>query len=298
MAANRVVFRFVGLLLLACGGIAATAPGDLVLHVDAPASLEAVARRIRRIDRSRLADALARAGLDSPQEATITLLPDDHALARAAPAWVVAQAFGSRAIVIFPARVGTYPNDSLESVVWHEVVHLALTLQAGGGPLPRWFHEGVAVSVEEGWDTGSRLRLLLAAIRDPELAELGRLFAADAQPENASAYLLATALVSDVRRRHGSAVPGAIATRVAKGIPFDQAFVEVTGETPAAAATRAWRAYRRWTSWIPLVTSASAVWLGILVLSLVAFVASRRASARRRRRWEEEEGRTSPEDED
>ena len=77
-----------------------------------------------------------------------------------------------------------------ESVIWHEVVHLALSAQAGDQPLPRWFHEGVAMSVEQRWGVTSQVRLLLAAAGDPGLADLGRLFDSETQPETASAYLL------------------------------------------------------------------------------------------------------------
>jgi hypothetical protein len=267
----------------------AAAQEPALIVVDAPPPLEALAARIREIDRTRLGEALERAGLSAPPEARITLVPEDDARARAAPRWVVAQASGVREIVIFPARVGAYPHDSLDSVVRHEMVHLALTIRAAGRPLPRWFHEGVAVSVEEGGSIGGQLRLVLAALRDPGLADLNRLFAAGAQPETASAYLLAAALVGDVRHRHGATVPGDIASRVADDTPFRQAFRQATGETPEEAADRAWGPYRRWSSWIAVLTSGSGVWLGIVTLAVVAFIANLRRRARRRRRWEEEE---------
>ena len=155
--------------------------------------------------------------------------------------WIVGLASGSADIAIFPERIGSYPYDSLESVVWHEVVHLALSAQAGDRPLPRWFHEGVAMSVEKGWGVTSQVQLLLAAGGSPGLADLERLFNAGTQPESASAYLLAAALVSDLRQRHGAAVPGAIVDRVARGAVFAEAFALETGETPDEAAARAWQ---------------------------------------------------------
>ena len=257
--------------------------------VDAPPSLEAVAQRIREFDAARLESALARAGLDPPTGARITLVEEGDARARSAPAWVAAQAFGTRDILIFPARIGAYPHDSLETVVWHEVVHLALSTRAGGRPLPRWFHEGVAMSVESGWGLGSQLRLLAAAAGDPSLADLNRLFASDTQPDNATAYLLAAAVVSEIRRTHGADVPGQVASRVAAGAPFRQAFAAATGEVPETSADRAWASYRRWASWLPVLTDASVLWLGILLLALVAFAASLRRRGRQRRRWEAEE---------
>jgi hypothetical protein len=287
------------LALLTVAG--AATPQQLPFEIEAPASLEPVAADIRDIDRDRLIGALGRAGLAAPREVRITLIPEDHARARATPSWIVAQASGSRDIVIFPARIGSYPHDSLDSVVRHEIVHLALFVEAGGRPLPRWFHEGVAVSVEAGWGLGSQLRLMIAAAGDPSLTDLSRLFASETQPENTSAYLLAAALISDVRGRHGAAAPGAIASRVARGAPFREAFAAETGESPEAAANRAWGAYRRWVSWIPVITGGTALWLGILLLAMIAFIASLRRRARQRRRWEEEdleENGWDPTDED
>ena len=264
---------------------------ELVFTIDAPPSLGPVAARIRNIDSSRLVDALGRAGLTPPADPHITLIPNDDARARATSSWIAAQAFGSRGIIIFPDRIGTYPHDSLEAVVRHEVVHLALFTRAGGRPLPRWFHEGTAVSVEEGWGIANQVRLLLATRSHRSLAELERLFRSQTQPDTHSAYLLASALVSDLRRRHGPAAPGAIAALVGDGVPFDEAFSTVTGDTPEAAAASAWDPYRRWASWMPVLTGGTFLWFGIVVLAVVAFAASLRRRAAQRRRWDEEEER-------
>jgi hypothetical protein len=241
------------------------------------------------MDREQLAKALARAGLNIPPQIRVTLIAEDDLRARAIPVWTVGLASGQRDIAIFPERIGSYPYDSLESVVWHEVVHLALAAQAGNRPLPRWFHEGVAMSVERGWGVTSQVRFLLVAGGSADLADVERLFNAGTQPESASAYLLAAALVSDLQQRYGAAVPGAIVDRVAHGAGFAEAFVRETGETPDQAAARAWQIYRRWTSWIPAATSAFSVWIGILVLAVVAFLATLRKRWQRRRQWDREE---------
>ena len=279
----------VGLILLAGAPAATPQEGQLDLTVEAPPSLAIAADRVGNVDRQQLTTALARAGLEVPLRVRVTLLPEDDPRARATPRWIVGLAFGSRDVVIFPDRVGPYPHGSLESVVWHEVVHLAVSAQAGGRRLPRWFHEGVAMSVERDWGFTSQARLLFATVGDPGIAELGRLFDSDAQRETASAYLLAAALVADVRERHGAAAPGAIVNLVARGTPFARAFELHTDDTPDEAAARAWRLYRRWTSWIPFITSGSAVWLVIMGLALVAFVVNLRRRARSRRRWDHEE---------
>ena len=285
---NGIGAVLVTVMLLASASGFAQQRGELDLTVEAPASLAPAADRLRRLDRQPLAEALARAGLTVPPQIRVTLIAEDDLRARATPVWIVGLASGRRDIAIFPERIGSYPYDSLESVVWHEVVHLAFSTQAGDRPLPRWFHEGVAMSVEQGWGVTGRLQLLLAAGGSSGLADLERLFNSETQPETATAYLLAAALVSDLRRRHGAAVPGAIVDRVAHGAGFAEAFVLETGETPDEAAARTWQVYRRWTSWIPTVTSAISLWIGILVLAVVAFVATVRKRWRRRRQWDQE----------
>ena len=73
------------------------------------------------------------------------------------------------------------------------------------------------------------------------------------------------------------------------GAAFEEAFALETRETPDEAAARAWQVYRRWTSWIPAVTSTFSLWIGILLLTVVAFLATLRKRWRRRRQWDQEE---------
>jgi len=269
---------------------AAFQAGEWALTVVAPPSLDPAAQRIRNLDPGAVADALERAGLRLPPRVHVTLIPESDPRAADTSAWFVGLASGVSDISIFPDRVSSYPYHSLESVMRHEIVHLALNARAGGRTLPRWFHEGVAVSVESGWGVGDRIRLIVAASGGPPLDDVSRLFASGARPDTTQAYLLAAALMDELRRTHGAALPGRVAARVAGGIPFARAFELETGETPAQAASRAWRSYRQWTRWLPLVTSASALWGLILALAFAAFFMRLSKRARRRRQWDEEEG--------
>lgn len=262
--------------------------------VQAPPSLAATAERIRSANFDALREALTRAGLELPSRIDILLIADDDPRAAEIPGWIVGLASGPRDIVLFPGRVLSYPYDSLESVVRHEITHLALTMRAGGRPLPRWFHEGVAISVDAGWGMSAQIRLLAALLDDPDIARLGTLFASGTESESRQAYLLSAVLVEDVRRRHGPAAPGEIAARVAEGVPFDRAFQMETGETPDAAAARAWAGYRRWTTWIPAITGASAMWALILIVAFFAYATQMRRRHRRRQQWDEEERFDTP----
>jgi hypothetical protein len=288
---HRALVTVVCLASLAAGSSAGSAQSAAArLSVDAPSGLERAAARLEAIDLRRLAGDLERAGLTLPARIRVTLVRDADPLARGVPRWVVGLASGTADIVILPQRVLPYPHDSIESVFRHEVAHLALSARAAGTPLPRWFHEGVAISVDTGWRSSGQLRLLLEMIRNPGTMELRRLFSSAAQPDSALAYGLSAALVADLQRRHGSAVPGRVAARVASGVPFAQAFELETRETPDGAAARAWENYRRWTNWVPALTSGEATWAVILAVAGAAYVAVRRRRARRRRAWDEEGG--------
>jgi hypothetical protein len=283
--------RTLVLFSVIAGVIAGAAPASAQwdLAIEAPPELASLARRLHGVDEQVMSDALVRGGLALPGRVRVTLVPESSSLAHGTPRWVVGLAAGTESIVIFPARVASYPYDSLESVLRHEVVHLALNARAAGRPLPRWFHEGVAVSIESGWGVTDRVRLVIAGLSGPPLVDLTRLFESDAQPDTAQAYLLAAALVDDLRHRHGAALPGRVAAAVAAGVPFTRAFEQETGTSPDAAAAQAWRSYRQWTSWTPLATSGSAVWGLILALAFAAFFTRLWKRARRRREWNEED---------
>lgn len=285
---SRVLRRCIaclGSILVAHAGLADAAE----LTIEAPPTLSAAAARIRNVDLDALGRDLALAGLVLPETMRVTLIPNDDPRARDIPRWIVGLAVGSEDMVIFPQRVLPYPYDSVESVLRHEITHLALTTRAGGERLPRWFHEGVAMSVDRDWGVSGQLRLLFEMARNPGTEDVTRLFASTNQPESALAYALSAALVTDVQRRHGIDTPGRVATRVAAGAAFPRAFEEETGETPDQSARRAWLVYRRWTNWLPALTSGSALWTLVMLVAFAAYVSVRRRRRQRRRMWEMEE---------
>jgi len=250
------------------------------------APLAEQAERVRSIDRTALAVALARAGLQPPPRIFVTLVAEADVRATMAPRRVAGLAVGADRITIFPGRVGPYPYGSLEAVVWHEIAHAALTAQADGGHLPRWFHEGVATSVEQDWGWVAGMRLLLSSEREARLPVVEQMFESAAADNLTRAYLLSAALVSSVRERAGPAVPGAIADDVARGLPFPMAFARHTGQTPAQAAALAWQPYLDWIAWIPVVTSGGALWTAIMLLAFLAFAIVIRRRVQRREAWD------------
>lgn len=288
--------RWWGLLwltLLASGVVTAarqpavTAPQ---LEVVAPPGLEAAAAGLRRLDPRALTTVVHALGLTDPgPPITVALAPEDSAVARDTPPWVVGFADGRTGeIVIFPQRTPAYPFDSMEAVLRHEVTHVLVARAAGAGDVPRWFHEGVALYLERPWGLRDRSEIALAVLGGGHsLAALEADFHGSAA-RAARAYGVAGAFVRDLLHRYGSGFPAHVLQAMGAGATFDVAFARATSTTLGEAERLFWQ--DSWSySVLPLLTSSVAVWAGILLLAVYA---RRRRRARRtaqRLKWEIEE---------
>jgi hypothetical protein len=249
-------------------------------------------RRLEAIEPARFAGAMRLAGLDEPGPPIRVVVASERSrLARHVPRWVAGYASGADGpVVVFPARAGTYPWDSLEELLQHEVAHVLIDRAAGGRPVPRWLHEGIAMTAGDAWGLEDRGRFALDVARGGEvpLARLDRLFRGnDAAVRRA--YAVAGGFVNHLLRRHGPGVTGEILAGIAAGRTAEDAFAAATGEPLYAAEERFWRRQTLWHRWLPLLTSSTALWLGVTLLALWAFRRRRRRDAELMARWERED---------
>jgi peptidase MA superfamily protein len=264
------------------------------LVFEAPPRLASAAARLRSNDPSRLASAMHLVGLKRPgPPIRVILAPEGTGPAVQVPPWISGYALSNQGlIVLMPQRVPSYPDSSLEEVLDHEVAHVLIDRASGGRPLPRWFHEGLALIAGSSWgfDDRSRLTLALLADRPVALAELEERFAGE-QGEVNRAYAIAGAFVRDLVDRYGpEAVPRTL-SGVARGLSFAAAFRAATGASLAAAEGSFWRRQTFWYRWVPILTSSVTLWLLITLLALWAIQRRRRRDAALRRVWDEEEER-------
>ena len=262
------------------------------LRIDAPASLEAVAERVGRFPVSRLTTAMTLAGLTrAGPPIDVLLVAESSDLARDTPPWISGFADAERnLVVLFPNRARSYPSDSLETLLHHEVAHILFSRAARGRPVPRWFNEGLALAAERPAGLGDRSRLAWALVRygGVSLAELERLFGTGRAADQ-RAYAVASALVRDLLRAHGEASAGRVLSLVGQGRPFDEAFETATGAPLPVAVDRFWSRQRQWGRWIPFLAGPAFLWMVITLLALYAIRAHRLRRAEQRRLWEAEE---------
>lgn len=259
-----------------------------------PATAGDVAR-LREIDPARFTGALRLAGLDDPgAPIRVAVLPESSEVARRTPDWIAGFANGGQsAIVLFPARAGHYPYDSLEELLQHEVAHVFIDRAAGGAPVPRWLHEGIAMTAGDRWGLAdqSRFAFDVAIGGEVPLASLDRRFRGT---EVRRAYAVAGGFVQYLLRSHGPEVTGDILAGLAAGEGIGEAFAEATGESLATAEERFWKRQTFWSRWLPLLTSSTVVWSGIALLALVAYRRRKQRAAELMERWEDEEAPAPP----
>jgi hypothetical protein len=263
------------------------------LNIEAPAELAAARARLESFDSARLRGVMQLLRIDDPGPAIrVVLATETSDWARQVPSSTAGFAVGEdNLVVLFPSRSPTYPEDSLEDVLHHEVAHVLIARAAGGKPVPRWFDEGLAMAAERTWSLEDEARQLqeLTFVAPTDLDDVNALFE---QGEGARirAYTLAGAFVRDLMRRHGSSAPGEILARMASGIWFDEAFAQVIGHSVTDEEAAFWNRHQFWSRWLPFLTTTTALWMGVTVLALVAFIRRRQKNAAIRRRWKDEDG--------
>jgi MYXO-CTERM domain-containing protein len=270
-----------------------------VLVVEAPPPLAAVSARLEGFDRAPLGQIARLVGLQAPGPPIRVVLADSHGeWARLVPPWAAGFAVGEDSlIVLFPARSPMYPHDTLEDVLRHEVTHVLISRAARGLPVPRWFHEGVAVAVERPWAIEDRTRLASTLIFGPrlDLRAIDALFDGG-EGAQSRAYSLSAAVVRHLMSEHGADAPARVLHEVARGRTFDLALASVTAQALPRFEEAFWDSQRTWTTWVPLIASSTVLWLGVIGLAAFAVRRRRRRSAKLRQRWSDEEraGETHP----
>ncbi len=268
------------LLVSLLAGELRAAPTQLVIQ-----EVGGLPRTVRRLPEGPhpwIAGVMELVGLDEPgPPIRVLLAPESSPLARDVPSWVTGYAQGASGIVVLlPQRTPTYPDGGLEEVLAHEVAHVLIARASGNRRIPRWFDEGLAMLAGRSWRLQDQTQLALALLfgeRVP-LWKLDDLFRGD-RASVERAYALSGALVTDLLERYGPGLPGALLSRVARGLSFDEALRSTTGATLLDVGDSFWSRQTLLKRWLPVITSTAVLWLGISILAIVAAARKRRQRA-------------------
>jgi hypothetical protein len=290
----KVLRRAALLVLLLLAALPAVSVEPPRLIVEAPPELEPAARRVRAFPPAELESAMSLVGLAEPgPPIRVILAAEGSGTALAVPPWVAGYAYSDRGIVVLmPSRTPAYPDASLEDLLRHEVAHVLIARASGNQPLPRWFHEGMAMIAGLTWglDDRARLTMTLLADRQISLAELDQRFQGTGA-EVYRAYAISGSFVRDLLESHGPDAPARVLAGVRQGLSFEDAFRRATGETLDEAESSFWDNQSFWYRWVPILTSSALLWIAITLLFLWAVKRRRARDAALKRMWEEEEER-------
>lgn len=208
------------------------------------------------------------------------------------PGYAVGVAYPSLGLVILSVvnPQGWFPPD-LPSVLTHELSHIALHRAVGGKRLPRWFVEGLAIH-QAGEQNLARVQTLWeAAVVDEilPLSALSKNFPSTPHQVN-RAYAQSADLVAYMLRgeRERERLP-VLLQHIATGMGFEEAVLE-SYHVDLTYLDREWRqVLNERFRVLPLVLTGTALWGGIAVLAVVAFVRRRRDHRAKMARWAEEE---------
>ena len=188
------------------------------------------------------------------------------------PDWAAGVANPPRGEIIIAQHSPNGAAADLESLLRHEMVHVALHRAVGGNKVPRWFHEGVADSIGDEvsfW----RFRDMGSAVfggRIVPIEEIDAQFRSDAQSVS-FAYAASRDFVSHLRWRDGEGDEFRhLIAELEHGRRFNAAVLRAYGETLTALDSE-WRGglFARF-SWYPMLEGGS---MGLPVVFMVPLVA-------------------------
>jgi hypothetical protein len=206
------------------------------------------------------------------------------------PPWSEAVAFPEQNLIVLSLRnhIGA-PIEDLSEVLRHELSHLALRQALGGRAVPRWFSEGIAIHQSEESAIERHFLVWRAALSN-RLLPLSEI---DQYPERVGDVNLAYAQAADflawMLSQDGRFGIRAVIRKVVEGERFDKAVEAVYGRS-LRGMERDWRStlIQRW-RWLSLIASQHAIWGGIVVLFIAAYLATRRRKKRKLAAMQREE---------
>lgn len=222
-------------------------------------------------------------GRDLDDGLTIHLVSHAGMVAKATgmPVWVSGVAHSASGEIAISMHDPDGSRSDLDTLLRHELVHVALHRATGGAELPRWFHEGVAESLANEVDF-MRAETLAGAVFGRGVPSLDRLeleFRGDARQASV-AYAAARDLVTWLRYHdRDEAQFRQLLSQLRNGREFEQAVVDAYG-VPLADLDQQWRAglFGRFV-WFPLLGSGSLPFLLVGPAVAYAWVRRRRQLA-------------------
>ena len=208
------------------------------------------------------------------------------------PRWIhaVALEHPPRVVVLGPANgISDHTSHRLEQVLLHELTHVYLYHlypRRNGGPLPGWFHEGLAVYISSGLDRGMHRALIRGRLtsRFYTLEQLDRIYHTSAVLSEL-AYAQSVVAAQSMAAFYGGEVFRSLFDEIRRGYSFAPAFALAAGETLEQFQTRYEAELRRRYNLLLALADPSVLFILLPFLVLAAYFVRIRRSRAIAARW-------------
>jgi hypothetical protein len=214
---------------------------------------------------------------------------DSRKLGVRLPEWGGGGAIG-RDTIIVPVDKTPVADMTIDRVTLHELVHIALERSYGRLRLPRWFHEGVAMTLsgEISFEEQAAMSRAVFARRLLPLDTIENVNRFDGYVA-AVAYSQSHLTVIFIIATYGmDAIPELLST-VRKTGTFDSALMAVFGLTPQEFERLVFDDIHKRYRYLFLIGDTWLYWLAAALLAVVAFFAVRLRNKKRQAQMEQEE---------
>jgi hypothetical protein len=194
------------------------------------------------------------------------------------PVWAAGVAHSESGEIVIAQHAPDGSRTDLDSLLRHEMAHVALYRATDGQPLPRWFHEGVAESFGNEIDL-MRSQTLAGAVYGagvPALDQLELNFRGIDAIAVTVSYAAARDFVNHLRYRDDGSDLRQVMSEIRRGTNFDAAFVKAYDRTLSELDAE-WRTglSGRFV-WFPVISSGGLPFAALSPLVVVAAVRRRR----------------------
>lgn len=217
---------------------------------------------------------------------------------RELPGWIhaVALEHPSRIVLLAPAaNVATATLERFQEALLHELTHIYLHRlypRRAGGPLPGWFHEGLAVHTSGGMDRSMHRALVRARLfnRFISLKELRRIVHTSAGLSEL-AYAQSVVAVQFMEDQYGPEVYRSLFDGLRAGDSFRSAFASAAGETLDAFQSRYQVELLRRYNLLLVAADPNVLFILLPLLVIVAYFTKRWRGRLITAKWRAEEAR-------
>lgn len=206
------------------------------------------------------------------------------------PDWGAAVALPHRRMIVVKSPRHFNLNRSLINLLAHEYAHLVLDGRIGLGDVPRWFNEGLAMTVSMEWGWSESFSLNQAAVFG-RLVPLGWIENVNAfsQPKASVSYSESYLAVRYLYNTYGKESVNRMLDSLAAGASIDAAMVTATGANFLEFESEFDSYLRGRFNLVMLLADTMFFWLGLAILLLIGGFLRYKRRWRYYRKWEEDE---------